>query len=272
LKIFPEVQQKSISGFLQTLWSQDPYRNRWALVAKVYSFIRDEIGKERIPLSSFLSACCPVMKIIEPSLYLPMLGWHIKQVTDGNSQLIRHDSSTGPGHDELEIQNYPRTEFDLLCATLSAGLLPTHSSRLIQKLSVKRNCMIDASSRSSRRGSKQSLTAKAKFINSIRNDPLKASQEIFITPRDDSTMHGAEYRILQVDSLQNIDHLPLHPCDPPTLFSFPTTHAHMGFETDALFSFDQIPEHDCYDLGDPYEMRNLASLTGTHDTQGESSL
>ncbi|KAG9254150.1 mating type protein [Emericellopsis atlantica] len=268
LKMFPEVQQKSISGFLQSLWSQDPYRNRWALVAKVYSFIRDEIGKERIPLSNFLSTCCPIMKIIEPSTYLPMLGWHITEVPGGNSQLIRHDSSVGPAHDELEIQNYPRTEFDLLCATLSAGFLPTHSSRLIQKLSSKRSCMIDASSRSSRKGSKQVLATKSKFIHTIQKNPLKAAQDVFASSQDDSTLHETGYRVLQVDSLQNLDHLPLNSCEPPKLFSFPTTHAHMGFETDAMFNFEQIPEHDCYDLGDPYEMGNITNLTGAHDTQG----
>jgi hypothetical protein len=119
--MFPDTQQKYCSGFLTKLWNQDPRRNKWALVAKVYSFIRDHVGKSRINLSAFLGVVCPMMKIIHPDDYLQTLGWISAQDAEGNL-LLRQDKAKMSANLQALVDNeHPITEFDLLTDVLTAG-------------------------------------------------------------------------------------------------------------------------------------------------------
>ncbi|KAA8645453.1 uncharacterized protein ATNIH1004_006872 [Aspergillus tanneri] len=40
--IFPELTQKAKSGILRFLWQNDPFKAKWAILAKAYSIIRDD--------------------------------------------------------------------------------------------------------------------------------------------------------------------------------------------------------------------------------------
>jgi hypothetical protein len=73
--IFTSFQQKDISGFLTRMWSEDLFRAKWTMVAKAYSVIRDQVGKDKAPLDIFLRIVCPLIGIIAPAEYLDMLGW-----------------------------------------------------------------------------------------------------------------------------------------------------------------------------------------------------
>jgi hypothetical protein len=57
--IFTTFQQKNISGFLTRMWQEDPFKAKWAIVAKAYSIIRDKVGKAHAPLDIFLQTVCP---------------------------------------------------------------------------------------------------------------------------------------------------------------------------------------------------------------------
>ena len=84
--LFPSLQQKDRSGFLTYLWQTDPFKAKWAILAKAYSIIRDTIGKENVPLEKFLAINGPLLGIVEPTNYLDFLGWEI--ATDDDSQTI----------------------------------------------------------------------------------------------------------------------------------------------------------------------------------------
>jgi Mating-type protein MAT alpha 1 HMG-box len=74
---FKNVQQKSISGFVNRIWSGDLAKAKWAIVAKAYSNIRDRVGKEKAPLDAFLAISCPAMGILPPETYFEKMGWSI---------------------------------------------------------------------------------------------------------------------------------------------------------------------------------------------------
>ncbi|KAL7917608.1 mating-type protein MAT alpha 1 domain-containing protein [Trichoderma austrokoningii] len=100
LRLFPHVQQKTASGFLTTLWNKDPHRNKWALVAKVYSHVRDQLGRDQVSLSSFLDVACPMMQIVDPATYLETLGWS----DDASLKLVQSESSIQAVESESSIQ------------------------------------------------------------------------------------------------------------------------------------------------------------------------
>ena len=86
--LFTHLQQKDISGFLVYMWQSDPFKAKWAILAKAYSVIRDQEGKENAPLDKFLFINSNLIGIVAPKSYMVILGWVIAPV-DGQLMLRR---------------------------------------------------------------------------------------------------------------------------------------------------------------------------------------
>nr|AKM95173.1 mating-type protein MAT1-1-1 [Cordyceps militaris] len=136
VKLFPESQQKAASGFLTTLWNKDPFRNRWAMIAKVYSFIRDEMGKKRAPLSSFLMAACPAMDILPPDEYLQVLGWAVEDTEQGTKMLVQKDELRAP---KETTRTCPDSELELFQGMIELGYMPDENIFLLEALLAQDN-------------------------------------------------------------------------------------------------------------------------------------
>ena len=57
------------------MWTEDPFKAKWSVIAKAYSTIRDYISKEEAPLDVFLA-------LIAPANYLAVMGWDIVYTED----------------------------------------------------------------------------------------------------------------------------------------------------------------------------------------------
>jgi hypothetical protein len=66
---------KKLSQPLGTLWDCDPNKSKWSLMAKAWSIMRDQLGKDNVPLEEFFRHACPYLKIPPPQVYLQQLGW-----------------------------------------------------------------------------------------------------------------------------------------------------------------------------------------------------
>ena len=139
LKLFPDVQQKTASGFLTTLWNKDPFRTKWALIAKVYSFVRDEIGKDRVSLAYFLSLACPNMRIVDTSTYLGALGWSLQEDENGLPKLVQDETSATLGPSNSQSQDFPSTELELLSSLIRVGYFPDQGVDLMMRMGSNQN-------------------------------------------------------------------------------------------------------------------------------------
>lgn len=144
--MFRGVQQKEVSSYLTLLWGKDPFRNKWVLLGKVYSFVRDEVGKAKAPLGDFLAITCPLMGIIAPAEYLRLLGWVQTQDGNGNSMISQDESIAQATILGLEDQHHPNTELELLGDCIRIGYLPGHGKALMAKLASKSNAIMTPSS------------------------------------------------------------------------------------------------------------------------------
>ncbi|KAJ2978388.1 hypothetical protein NQ176_g3842 [Zarea fungicola] len=124
LRLFPQTQQKAASGFLTTLWNKDPYRHRWALIAKVYSFVRDELGKTKAPLSSFLVTACSAMDMLHPDEYLRALGWAVEDTEHGTKMLVQRDDRRVP---KEPTKDCPDSELGLFQEMIALGYRPNEN-------------------------------------------------------------------------------------------------------------------------------------------------
>ncbi|KAH6956466.1 hypothetical protein HG530_001913 [Fusarium avenaceum] len=254
LKMFPDTQQKYCSGFLTKLWNQDPRRNKWALIAKVYSFIRDHVGKGRINLSAFLGVVCPMMKIIHPDDYLQTLGWDTAQDAEGNL-VLRHDRSKMSTNLEALVDNeHPITEFDLLTDVLTAGYFGDVAKMLQARLWASQHSImspVPGMSPSFGAGSNVGANAdadadtdtdldlntaaslydavptnpeKTSFVAAVHHNAYQAAQEIF-GPDFDSALFQSRFvhywEVEDVTSFENVQiSIPDAPMATNTLYNF----------------------------------------------------
>lgn len=90
--LFEDFEQKIISGYIVFLWERDPCKAKWAIAAKAYSVIRDQVGKEHAPLDVFLMLVAKPLGIVEPQAYLAVMGWEISVNEVGNVSLVKNDA------------------------------------------------------------------------------------------------------------------------------------------------------------------------------------
>lgn len=236
------------------LWNQDPYRNRWALIAKVYSFIRDEIGKDKIPLSQFLGVCCPLMKTISPSAYLSLLGWHVENKDEEGKHLVRDGSASNFDMAGIQSEDFPNTEYDLLVAIFDAGYLPAQAQKLMQRMAESSKTMMTAGPRNNAQHPIPFTDEKQGFLCSLQENPTKTERDLFGHHYDEIAMRESGPGLHSVEGLTQIDHFPLDPPTDPNYYPYPGIQPHPASGQEPVFDFGDVLEHECLDVGNPYDM------------------
>jgi hypothetical protein len=84
---------KKLSSIIGDLWEGDVYKAYWSLMAKAWSVIRDQIGKDQAPLDQFLIIICGHLSVPGPESYLMICGWTLSLNEEGDPMVSRDGSS-----------------------------------------------------------------------------------------------------------------------------------------------------------------------------------
>lgn len=273
LRLFPELQQKTASGFLTTLWNKDPYRNKWALIAKVYSFVRDQLGRDKVSLSYFLNASCPVMKITEPSTYLSAFGWSVGD-EDGSPKLFQADNDENITQPTPESGDYPNTEIELLSAIINAGYLPDDSVNLLERMGASGNGTMTTASGST---PVPSTRAKQNFMRVIETDPYQAARDLMGRHYEERNVPALGVRSHSVDDLNSVGHLPLqfaYP-DPRQIYNYASSSyassSSQQYQADVpQMGYFPMNEGDTYDVDNPWDIDKMLGYSENEGDRGMS--
>lgn len=123
--MFTTHQQKDISGLLKQLWQADPFKGKWAILAKAYSLIRDREGKASAPLDGFLSRACPFIGIITPTDYFQTLGWQLS--TNGGQLAVSQNAvpDITTFHPSIQTTNFCTDDIVAFCYQSGYGASTT---------------------------------------------------------------------------------------------------------------------------------------------------
>nr|QFP39738.1 mating type protein 1-1-1 [Fusarium sp.] len=251
LKLFPDTQQKNASGFLTQLWGGDPHRNKWALIAKVYSFLRDQLGKSTVNLSAFLGIACPLMNMIEPSLYIEVLGW--QQTASQGIVTFQQNTDVMKANLACPVNAQPTTEIDLLTSVLSAGYYTDFSQVLLMRMWACQNGIMTTTSATTGNSvattqplyeSVPTTSEKTSFINAVRESRNLAAQELFGAEYDAALFGNRFVHSWEVQDLASFQNVQISVADSP-------------MESNTLYNFHmdrhyrpQASEFDLYDVID----------------------
>ncbi|KAJ8110709.1 hypothetical protein OPT61_g6517 [Boeremia exigua] len=92
IPVFKPWPMKKLSNLMGVMWEADPNKSLWSLLTKAWSAIRDQIGKDKAPLHTFLQIMCPYLNIPSPEKYLTAGGWTLTADDDGNPRLSKGPS------------------------------------------------------------------------------------------------------------------------------------------------------------------------------------
>ncbi|KAF5000883.1 hypothetical protein FGRMN_1492 [Fusarium graminum] len=238
MRLFPDIQQKTTSGFITQLWGRDPRRNKWALIAKVYSFIRDQIGKSRVNLASFLAVACPMMKIIEPVVYLRTLGWMKNIDDDGNLSLSQNVAMMSANLEALLDHQHPVTEIDLLTDILTAGYFEDVSQHLLVRLWASQNGLMTPSSAAIGDAVNNGESVyevvpttpeKLSFISEVHENTCHAVRDLLGADLDPAFFQSRFVHSWEVEDLTSFEDVQISIADAP-------------MEPNTLYAFEQVPE------------------------------
>ncbi|OJD18683.1 hypothetical protein AJ78_01298 [Emergomyces pasteurianus Ep9510] len=125
---FPDLSQKIKSGLLRLLWTSDPFKAKWAILAKAYSIIRDSHSGE-VNLESFLALNGPLIGIVGPNDYLRVMGLQLAINMDKQFSVIKTNHHAGPTQADLTT-NLSVDDIVTHCyqAGYVAGVLPPNNN------------------------------------------------------------------------------------------------------------------------------------------------
>ncbi|RDA89026.1 hypothetical protein CP532_0633 [Ophiocordyceps camponoti-leonardi (nom. inval.)] len=267
LKIFPEAQQKTASGFLTTLWHQDPYKNKWALVAKVYSFIRDQVGKDNIPLAQFLSIACPTMKLPEPSVYLDLLGWTVEN-DEGSQRLVRARPQGSMEDYDQHVGQVPNTEVDLVSKIVNIGFVAPQGIDLLERMGANQNGIMTADA--ARYTLPVSYTKeKIDFMETVQHDAPQAAKDLIGDGYDQYMLQTLNANYFNVRSVDSIAHLPVKRKyqDPAIFYEYSANMGPTDFDAQQpVLDLNSIPQNDSFDISSPFD---IDEVLGYPQTEGQ---
>jgi hypothetical protein len=93
IPVFKVWPMKKLSNLVGQLWEKDPNKSIWSLLAKAWSTMRDQIGKDNVPLDHFFQIICPYLNIPSPNTYLELQGWNLEINDEGSPTLSRNSNS-----------------------------------------------------------------------------------------------------------------------------------------------------------------------------------
>ncbi|OAX78437.1 hypothetical protein ACJ72_07256 [Emergomyces africanus] len=125
---FPDLSQKIKSGLLRLLWTSDPFKAKWAILAKAYSIIRDSHAGQ-VNLESFLALNGPLIGIVGPNDYLRVMGLQLAVTMDKQFSVNKTNHHAGPTQADLTT-NLSVDDIVSHCyqAGYVAGVLPRNNN------------------------------------------------------------------------------------------------------------------------------------------------
>ncbi|KAH7381673.1 MAT1-1-1 mating-type protein [Pyrenochaeta sp. MPI-SDFR-AT-0127] len=89
IPVFKPWPMKKLSNLMGAIWEADPNKSLWSLMAKAWSTIRDQIGKDKAPLDHFFRIICPYLNMPSPETYLECQGWALAINKEGEPTISR---------------------------------------------------------------------------------------------------------------------------------------------------------------------------------------
>ncbi|CEJ95236.1 hypothetical protein VHEMI10727 [[Torrubiella] hemipterigena] len=251
VKMFPDLPQKNASPCLTMLWHNEPSRNKWVLIAKVYSILRDEFGKPKVPLADFLKYACPVMHVVEPAAYFKVVGRALVKDTDGNFKVVQVAPEPSLKKIRQHCRSSPSTEVDLVLEMVQNGYCPEEGLCLVEKMTKNRHSI---------------MTSSVSSKTVLPSDSWSTATSISMADKDSpDTKHPLTPEVM--DSTTTEMPLVISPLiygngeDAETSYNFANKLTMSSQNGEPLLEINGLSAQQCIDIDKPWQVDQLLAYT-----------
>ncbi|KAH6620149.1 MAT1-1-1 mating-type protein [Boeremia exigua] len=193
---------KKLSNIMGVMWEADQNKSLWSLMAKAWSIIRDQVGKDKASLHHFFEIICPHLNMPTPETYLHSCGWTLSSDKDGNPTVSKKSFvsqvtvSTGIAGMALSVEDIITHCQDMGYAIGYVPDLETHSPTFL------------AQSHNHKSSSVVPQTQPANSVYDYRLAARNKRREKRQTSRDTSVLLALQQQIIDAHSTPGQDIVP----------------------------------------------------------------
>ena len=120
---------------MKDIWTAEPQQHIWALVAKAYTYVRDN-HTVHTPLDKFLAVVTPSLPLVPSVNYLAEMGWEVTTEVTGERNMARAVNWNAQDHAAKYPRQTNKSVTDLVGICYQSGLVRP-SSRVNRKMQVE---------------------------------------------------------------------------------------------------------------------------------------
>lgn len=257
--IFPNWTQADRSRFIRTMWDQEQHKTTYGLMARVWTFIRDNSNYRN--LTQFLAGAGIITCITGPDVWLDMYHMQLVRLPSGEVDLLQL-VAPAPG-----TISPPRdlTDFDLLHELILKGLPLDRPAQLLQQMAEHSLHIMTVNKKQDFPSLNDDLGKNGRavlgFTQQMEYNPVATFADILsMDPNDGFFNLGVN--VIDVEDIANFDRTQAVTTGPHTQYRFQwdTTTAHQAQLQDG--AIDTVAAEDAGKVWDLDQPNAWDDLTG----------
>lgn len=244
------------------LWQNEPSRNKWVLIAKVYSFLRDEFGKSKVPLAEFLKYACPIMHVVEPASYFKVVGRALLKHADGSFKVVQVTPDPSLKTIQHHGRSSPSTEVELVSEMVRKGYCPDEGFLFVERISANRNSIMTSSATLKPTTAEDSFSEVPSFSTSGKESPdIKYPLTPEVGDATTDTTPLDMYSMIYSNGE-----------DSEASYGFRNKFSTTMQQAQPLLDVSNVNPRHCVDIDNPWQVNQLLIYGGTEMDRCKSSL
>lgn len=236
MMLFRNRPQSERSAIIRVMWEAERHKTSWALMARVWTFIRDQTEYNNIV--AFLACAIDLIRTVPPDVWLATYKMVLVKDREGKVTLRQYGQ---PEHIRA-----PRdlSDFELLKGVVLRGLSVDDAEGLLRKMLQRSNHMMTVTTMDA-----EVITdvtdvtddpdkADESFVNSVNQDPVMTFVELLGLPVTDNVFNFG-VNVIDTNDVTNFN---------DTLVTTTGAHTHMRYQFDTSTVHLTRPEADSLDM------------------------
>lgn len=225
MMLFHNLPQAERSPIIRAMWDQERHKPSWSLMARVWTFIRDNSEYKNI----FQYLCCAIdlIRTVPPEAWLAT--YKMVLVEANGSQTLRQYANPG-------FIRAPRdlSDFELLKGVVMRGLAVNDPEGLLRKMLQNSNHLMTAT----KMGVDDPAKADEAFFNAMNYDSINTVADLLGLPAADNSLDFG-INVIDVADVTNFD---------DSLVTSTGGHTHLRFHFDTSTTHLARPQSGSLDL------------------------
>ncbi|KUI72760.1 Mat- sexual cell fertilization-promoting factor [Cytospora mali] len=250
MMLFHNLPQSERSPIIRVMWEKERHKSSWALMARVWTFIRDNSEYDNI--WQYLCCAIDLIRTVPPEAWLATYNMLLVEANDGSMTLRQYA--------EPACIRAPRdlSDFELLKGVVMRGLAVEDPEGLLRKMLQHANHLMTITTMAAEVSTDDTAKADDAFVNSMTYDPIATFAELLGLPANANAFDFG-VNVIDVEDVTNFDDSLVNSIGNHThlRYQFANSTAHIARPDSGSLDLGSQEANTTFDLGVPEQWQNI---------------